>query len=129
MVAHTKRMLYTPGAVLERYGRLKAGAHGAGEYDCPVIKPCAGWGEAAPFRASPGCSLLVVSGLSAPLSRTSAARRISLRLENVETPAPRACSRGFQPQEQFPAGKLAGTKAAASCRTPKLRTPAQIQPP
>jgi hypothetical protein len=85
-VAHTKRILYTPGPALERYGRFKAGAHGAGEYDCPVIKPCAGWGEAAPFRASSGCSLLVVTGLSAPLWRTSATRRISLRLENVETP-------------------------------------------
>jgi outer membrane protein len=32
---------------------------------------------------------------------------------------------GFRTRAQFPASKLAGEKAAASCRTPKLRTPKQ----
>jgi len=32
---------------------------------------------------------------------------------------------GFRTRTQFPASKLAGAKAAASCRTPKLRTPKQ----
>ena len=41
---------------------------------------------------------------------------------------PRACSREFQPRAQFPASKLAGDKAAASCRTPKLRTACQWRP-
>jgi len=37
----------------------------------------------------------------------------------------RTCSRECQPRAQFPASKLAGDKAAASCRTPKLRTSAK----
>jgi len=76
MVAHTKTMLSTPGPVLECYGRFKAGAHRAGEHDCPVMKPRAGWAEAAPFGASPGCSLLAVSGLSAPLWHGHLARAL-----------------------------------------------------
>jgi len=34
----------------------------------------------------------------------------------------RACSRELRPGAQFPASKLARDKAAASCRTPKLRS-------
>jgi hypothetical protein len=39
-------------------------------------------------------------------------------------PPLRACSPGFQPGEEFSASKLARTKAAASCRTPKLKVTA-----
>src|SRR5208282_531163 len=35
--------------------------------------------------------------------------------------SPRACSRASQRESTFTASKLAGPKAAASCRTPKLR--------
>jgi hypothetical protein len=46
---------------------------------------------------------------------------LTAKVGNVETPVPRACSRGFQPKAQFPASKPAGAKGAASCPTPKLR--------
>jgi hypothetical protein len=36
-----------------------------------------------------------------------------------------ACWRGIVPSAEIPASKLAERKAAASCRTPKLRMPAQ----
>lgn len=72
--------------------------------------------EGLPRQVEPGCGMLL------PCWHTVGSFGVR---QLVAAFLPASLLVGFRTRAQFPASKLAGEKATASCRTPKLRTPKQ----